>query len=527
MMNRREFMETMAAGGAAMALAPKDVFGGMRKTDATHFGVHPFVESNPSAVFIMRTTVDVKTDSSAVRQAGMDFGTSVFVPMDSAGVPVTNRVVIKPNIVMMPMVDERCLGIVTDPYFVEGVIESIKLLGLSGDQFYLKEVNSPSQFSNSGYTQMAARTGSNLKDQSAPIGTIAPEEVVWKDVPNGLWFNKIPYLWPVHAPDTWLLNIAKFKTHLMGMSLCAKNMQGSIAAPYVEHCQKIDANWAISPQHVQPNAKADLTANYNRHLAESVPRWDRPGEEGGIWMETWATRCLDNNSITKPGLHVIEGVYGREGPFWYGPDPDGYGIDYMTNMVIFGKNAFHVDNIGHWLGGHESGNFGLFHMAIERNLASILDPSKIPLFEWRADGSAVPATLDDFQRWSLRTQYLRRDYTGQSEAEWHLVNEPYQYTTTGIASVGEAIPRELILRQNFPNPFNPSTSIGFSVPRSGTVRLEVFNTSGQIVDVLVDGYLPAGSHLKRWDGSRCASGVYFYRLRADGANAVKGMLLLR
>ncbi len=527
MMNRREFIGTMAAGGAAVAFTPRDVLARIGRMSATHFGVHPFVESNPSAVFIMKTTVDVKTNTSAVRQAGMDFGRSVIVPMDPTGIPISHRVAVKPNIVMMPETDERCRGIVTDPYFVEGVIESMKLLGLLGDQFYLKEVNSPSQFSNSGYTQMAARTGAHLNDQSAPIGTIPPEEVVWMDVPDGVWFNKIPYLWPVHAPDTWLLNIAKFKTHLMGMTLCAKNMQGAIAAPYVEHCQKIDANWPISAQDVQPNARAEITANYERHLAMGIPRWDRPGDEGGLWMETWATRCLDSNSITRPGLHVIEGVYGREGPFGSGPGQDGYGIDHMTNVIIFGRNAFHVDIIGHWLGGHEPGNFGLFHMAIERGLASILDPSRIPLFLWKTDGSAVPAALADFQRYPLRTQYLQKDYGGQKENEWHLVNEHFEYCTETVTSAKGAVPGEFTLRQNFPNPFNPSTSIGFSIARGGSVRLEVFNTYGQMMDVLVDGYLPAGSYLKRWDGSRCASGVYFYRLRANGASAVRNMILLR
>jgi hypothetical protein len=199
----------------------------------------------------------------------------------------------------------------------------------------------------------------------------------------------------------------------------------------------------------------------------------------------------------------------------------------MTNMIIFGKNAFHVDNIGHWLGGHEPGNFGLFHMAIERGLATMLDPSRIPLFHWKADGSAVPAALGDFQRFPLRTQYLQRDYGGQRETEWHLVNEHFEYCTETLTSVKDTTPEGFTLRQNFPNPFNPSTSIGFSIPRGGSVRLEVFNTSGQIMDVLVDGYLPAGSYLERWDGSRCASGVYFYRLRANGAGAVRSMILLR
>ncbi len=128
------------------------------------------------------------------------------------------------------------MGIVTDAYFVEGIIESMKELTIAAEQFYIREVNCPDDLADGGYPEMAARTGIDLKCIDTPAANLSPSQVQWVDVPDGVWFRKIPYLWPVNAPDTFLLNIAKFKAHGMGLTLCAKNLQGTIAKNYQAHC---------------------------------------------------------------------------------------------------------------------------------------------------------------------------------------------------------------------------------------------------------------------------------------------------
>jgi len=85
---------------------------------------------------------------------------------------------------------------------------------------------------------------------------------------------------------------------------------------------------------------------------------------------------------------------------------------------------------------------------------------------------------------------------------------------------------------NSPNPFNPATRIRFTLAAAGPVRLEIFNARGAHVRTLVDELRPAGRHDVIWRGDdaagrRVASGVYFYRLRADGYQAVKKMLMLK
>lgn len=94
------------------------------------------------------------------------------------------------------------------------------------------------------------------------------------------------------------------------------------------------------------------------------------------------------------------------------------------------------------------------------------------------------------------------------------------------------VPRVHSLRENYPNPFNPQTTIEFGLPQSARTRLTVFDVRGRRVTTLVDEALDAGHHRVVWDGtdgngSRVASGVYFYRLDAPGFASQKKMLLLK
>jgi uncharacterized protein (DUF362 family) len=534
MITRRTFIKTAAAAGASIALRPLSALGGTAETATAGFGVHPFVDSHPDAVFIMRTSVDLKTNAAAIKQAGLSFGRSVFISQDveAGGIPLTRDIAIKPNLTCRRSSDSRytvegTMGIVTDSSFVEGVIESLKELGLPGSRFYIREVSCPVDFSDSGYTAMAQRTGAELRDLSAKVGVISEADLQWIDVPAGVWFRRIPYLRPVNSSANWLLNIAKLKAHGMGITLCAKNLQGAIAHNYQAHCTAYSGTMDMATADISPTAKADILVNYNRHVAAGIPRWDRPGADGGLWQETWATRCLDNNSVTHPGLHVIEGVYGRDGNFIDGPSPEGLATDYMMNVILFGKNPFYVDNIGHWLAGHEPGNFGLFHLAIERGLASVLNPRRIPVYEWQADGTATLTALTSFQRTPLETYYLQRNYDGQSEPYWHLVNEPYDYGTVGVDPPRAGPSAAFGVRQISPNPAHGLASIEFDVPKAGGVRLEVCNIVGEVVEVLVDGYRLQGAHLAVWNATRRPPGIYFCRLLSGGASAAKKMILIR
>jgi hypothetical protein len=88
-------------------------------------------------------------------------------------------------------------------------------------------------------------------------------------------------------------------------------------------------------------------------------------------------------------------------------------------------------------------------------------------------------------------------------------------------------PLSYTLEHNYPNPFNPATSIVFTVPSAGRVRLAVFDLLGRVVAVLVDGDMPRGRHTVPFDGSGMASGMYVYRITAGTFTESRTMMMLK
>ncbi|MCK4236238.1 MAG: T9SS type A sorting domain-containing protein, partial [Candidatus Krumholzibacteria bacterium] len=90
----------------------------------------------------------------------------------------------------------------------------------------------------------------------------------------------------------------------------------------------------------------------------------------------------------------------------------------------------------------------------------------------------------------------------------------------------------LALNQNVPNPFNPRTTIGFFMPGTEHVQLDIYDLEGRLVQRLIDKPMHSGRHQIEWNGRdnrgrTVASGVYFYRLTAGKQTSAKKMILLR
>jgi len=97
----------------------------------------------------------------------------------------------------------------------------------------------------------------------------------------------------------------------------------------------------------------------------------------------------------------------------------------------------------------------------------------------------------------------------------------------GIRQLSSNIPNVYSLSQNYPNPFNPTTNIEFGLPKSGQVKLVVFDILGREVKTIVNEFREAGSYKVDFDASNLASGVYFYRIEASNFTEVKKMLLIK
>lgn len=99
-------------------------------------------------------------------------------------------------------------------------------------------------------------------------------------------------------------------------------------------------------------------------------------------------------------------------------------------------------------------------------------------------------------------------------------------TLTGIEDP-QTQPDKFILKDNYPNPFNPSTSIGFFLPISSNVKLTVYDISGKAVRTLVDRFEQAGEYSVTFDATGLTTGVYFYKLETDEFNETKKMMLVK
>ena len=134
--------------------------------------------------------------------------------------------------------------------------------------------------------------------------------------------------------------------------------------------------------------------------------------------------------------------------------------------------------------------------------------------------------------WTIRDSIGVVSVTMEPGVSWNLSGaliNGREYGTLTEVSVGylATVPGPPLLYQNFPNPFNPVTTIRFLLSTESAVRLEVFNTLGQRVAVLVESNLRIGEHTISWDAAQLPSGMYVYRLQAGDNCLTRRMVLLR
>jgi len=116
----------------------------------------------------------------------------------------------------------------------------------------------------------------------------------------------------------------------------------------------------------------------------------------------------------------------------------------------------------------------------------------------------------------------------------HIMKDVFDFfgSTTNEDVTGEEIPVAYSLSQNFPNPFNPSTTIRFSMKEKGHVSIKIYDISGKLVRTIADGVFEPGNHTIAWDGRNdsgrlVSSGVYFYKMKTRGFERTRKMVLLR
>jgi hypothetical protein len=148
------------------------------------------------------------------------------------------------------------------------------------------------------------------------------------------------------------------------------------------------------------------------------------------------------------------------------------------------------------------------------------------LFTFKILDSLVTDTSHIFPSLTSGTYWWK--VRGHNPAGWGLFSDVWRFTVTATdVHDGNPVPKEFALCQNHPNPFNPSTTIEYALPRGSYVVLKVFDMLGREVATAVDEREEAGYKSVHFDAGGLSSGVYFYRLQAGGFVQTKRLLLIR
>jgi len=139
-----------------------------------------------------------------------------------------------------------------------------------------------------------------------------------------------------------------------------------------------------------------------------------------------------------------------------------------------------------------------------------------PLFNTGADASLTDWT----EAADIALADKLMEYYGPTGSWW-------EHTVVSVEKVKNYVPSEFMLSQNYPNPFNPTTNIDFAVTKQTEVNITIYNAIGQIVQVLVNDFVPTGSYKISWDASKQTSGVYFCRMTTDSFTKTQKMILLK
>ncbi|HWP81688.1 MAG TPA: T9SS type A sorting domain-containing protein [Bacteroidota bacterium] len=150
------------------------------------------------------------------------------------------------------------------------------------------------------------------------------------------------------------------------------------------------------------------------------------------------------------------------------------------------------------------------------------------LFATTFTNDSVTTTAKQVAGLSGGTQYFWRVNANNSGGAsfWSTVRSFTTQATTGIVAE-EGIPTEFALQQNFPNPFNPATTIRYDLPQSTNVKLAIYNLLGQAVAELVNEEQGAGRYRIEWRPNNHPSGVYFYRLEAGSFVAIRKLVFVK
>jgi uncharacterized lipoprotein YddW (UPF0748 family) len=283
--------------------------------------------------------------------------------------------------------------------------------------------------------------------------------------------------------------------------------------------------------------------NYAINIEDSVIfKWKYPAHSSSYRLQvstdsTFASNIIYDQSNIIDTMKMVTVLTGQQKYYWRVMSFNAGGTSNFSSPFSFTTGypastllAYPLNNTGdipldttlYWYPGKDASEYSLV-------LARSLDFSPSSIVK---DVSGITDTFYSvsglnpytFHFWKVRAS--NQYGNGQWSAVWRFRT----VAATGIEDE-DLIPTEYALEQNFPNPFNPSTTIRFRIPEAGLTRLKIYNILGQEVAVLVEEYMNPGTYNVEFNTKAMlnqeASGIYIYRLRVNDYSASKKMILMK
>ncbi len=347
-----------------------------------------------------------------------------------------------------------------------------------------------------------------------PITKSANPELMTSD---GQLQNYIP---ACYVEATYMISIPVFKEHhRAGMSLSSKNHFGSLL-PFSSTGDAFPFHYSLPC--TQGDGNVD-NGGYGKYR---------------IFVDFIGSKYLGGKTI----LYMFDALWSSTN---YGDPPWKWKMAPFNNSypasIFVSQDPVAIESVGfdflhaEFYNGNPSGNAFPQYSGVDDFLRQAADSVNWPngiKYNPEGDGKYLPRSMGVNEHWDNATdQKYSRDLGPGTGIELVKV----QIVTSVNSSLSKTQPAEFILEPNYPNPFNPSTTIIYNLPQSAHVDLSIYNIQGQCIQKLVNGYQTGGTYSVQWNGRykgiAAASGVYFARLNTEGKKGaqsqVQRMVLLK
>jgi len=228
---------------------------------------------------------------------------------------------------------------------------------------------------------------------------------------------------------------------------------------------------------------------------------------------------IDSSDISD-GKLLFRVIAGMSESIFISSEVTGYSVDNLKPHVPTGLLAQVAGDGSVQLDWDEPTDEDFQYFMVYRSMAADFDPSGMEPYaklteNHFVDAQTMPAVVYYYCIASVDFHGNKSDYSAAVTA-----------TVTAIDE-SSGIPMEFALKGNYPNPFNPTTTVKYSIPEESKVLITVYDMSGRLIETLVNEKQCPGYYSVQWDAMQYSSGVYIYRIQAGGFSAVKKCILMK